>query len=92
VCNVTKVTHDKIETLTTGLYYQTWAEAASQLTRLSFTQDEHKFLKTSAVKPHLDLSVTQKISFLLYKYSSLSPLALHSNQLHKTFTNLEKSE
>jgi len=57
------VTHDKIETLTTGLYHQTWAEAVSQLTRLLFTQDEHKFLETSAVKPHLDLSVTQKSFF-----------------------------
>jgi hypothetical protein len=61
VCNVAKVTHNKIETLFTGLYYQTWAEAASQLTRLSFIQIEHIFLETSAVKSHLDLSVTQKI-------------------------------
>jgi hypothetical protein len=94
VCNVAKFTHDKIETLSTGLHYQTRAEAASQLTRLSLLQDKHihVFLETLAVKPHLDLSVTQKtfsstvqIFFLISISSTLQLVA-------QNFSNLEKSE
>jgi len=87
VCNVEKVTHDKIETLSIGLYYQTWAEAASQITRLSFIQDEHKFLETSAVKPHLDLSVIQKIFLstvqIFFLIFIISTLQLVAQNFHK---------
>ena len=83
MCNVAKVTHDKIETLSTGLYYQTRAEAASQLTRLSLLQDEHIFLETSAV----ELSVTQKIFLstvqIFFLISISSTLQLIAQNVYK---------
>jgi hypothetical protein len=87
VCNVAKVAHDKIETLSTGLYYHTRTEAASLLTRLSLLQDEHIFLETSAVKPHLHLTVTQKIFFstvqIFFLISISSTLQLVAQNFYK---------